>query len=63
MSDQATSPLPVLQVRCLGCDYIQRHGNMSLQGDEVGIHVTEDRCVECDGRMQELYLRRVRGRK
>ncbi len=62
ISEEVLSPLPVFQIRCRGCSYVQRPRHLSVQGDEVGIHVLNDRCPQCGGRMHELYLRYM-GRK
>jgi len=60
--DEVLGPLPIFQLRCRGCDYIQRPSCHSLVGEQVGIHMLEDRCPQCDGRLQELYFR-YRGRR
>jgi hypothetical protein len=61
--DGLLSSLPTFQVRCRGCDYVQRPSWHSLAGEQVGVHVLGDRCPKCDGRMQELYLRYAGRRK
>jgi hypothetical protein len=58
MSEEALA-LPVFQIRCRGCDYVQRPGHHGLIGEQVGVLILKDRCPRCDGRMMELYLRYV----
>jgi len=54
---QAANTLPVFQTRCRGsCAYIQDLDVHSLNGEQVGVRITQERCPQCDGRMMELFL-------
>lgn len=46
----------VLSLRCRGCAYIATPARARVDGHEVGILILRDRCPNCGGRMQELYL-------
>jgi formate dehydrogenase maturation protein FdhE len=46
----------VLRTHCRGCDYAATPGKASVNGPEVGVVILRERCPDCGGRMQVLYL-------
>jgi len=55
---QARDPLTISE-RCRGCNYVGAPGSKDLGGEDVGVALTGDRCPECGGRMQRLFLQFV----
>lgn len=55
---QAHDPLTISE-RCRGCAFVGAPGSKDLGGEDVGVASTGERCPECGGRMQRLFLQFV----